>query len=466
MRTFVIMAALSLSFSASAEWSRLFVEEAAASSYLKNNWNKYSENYHPNYAFDDNPKTAWVEGADGDGHGSWLRFEVSRVAKAKAVKLKVRNGYQKSKKLFTANAIPKAITVVVRGPGGAVSATKEVTLKKARGWQEIVVDTQGRGVAEVELTLKSTYPGRVYKDTCLSDVQVFVDSDVAYAKAAEEAKRDRLKAWVKGRVDEAKYFAKLPRTYPFAGTHFDLVGEPWHHNSSEYSYQGGDKPVKDPNYTSTRDQLLKDDLEPSVKERLSSLVEPARRLHALAKGKAQLSKKRFRIEGGKEKLILPDNVHFPEAVMPLLERDRFTLAETPKKTRFYQKAKEGQEPIEGYILERSRTTAQVKREDGRVRAIYFSEFLSGVERSTFEHRTHYLVEYDGQERVERVLRLTIGSDQFHMSSTALARGDDGKVDGVKSLHAGWSNEPGYADVEGYNNFSASEYRAPTRLTQR
>src|SRR4051794_18569302 len=32
------------------KWNRLYSDTASASSYLQNNWNKYTENYHPNYA--------------------------------------------------------------------------------------------------------------------------------------------------------------------------------------------------------------------------------------------------------------------------------------------------------------------------------------------------------------------------------------------------------------------------------
>lgn len=50
-------------------FKRLYTDGASATSYLQNNWNRYTENYHPSYALDDDPKTAWVEGAEGDGHG-------------------------------------------------------------------------------------------------------------------------------------------------------------------------------------------------------------------------------------------------------------------------------------------------------------------------------------------------------------------------------------------------------------
>src|SRR5262245_20648523 len=94
-----------------ADYQRLYADQAKASSYLKSNWNKYEENYHPNYVLDDDPKTAWVEGVDGNGEGETLSLEVSPLKTAKRVKLVVFNGYQKSKALLEANAAPEKLTV-------------------------------------------------------------------------------------------------------------------------------------------------------------------------------------------------------------------------------------------------------------------------------------------------------------------------------------------------------------------
>src|SRR5688500_14568552 len=83
----------------------LHSDGATASSYLANNWNKHTENYHPNYVLDDDPKTAWVEGAEGDGVGESVTIPLSALGSARAVRVEVRNGYQKSKDLHTANAM-------------------------------------------------------------------------------------------------------------------------------------------------------------------------------------------------------------------------------------------------------------------------------------------------------------------------------------------------------------------------
>ena len=56
---------------------RLYTDTAEASSFLWGDWNRFIENYHPNYVGDDDAKTAWVEGSAGSGAGEWLRLQVT-----------------------------------------------------------------------------------------------------------------------------------------------------------------------------------------------------------------------------------------------------------------------------------------------------------------------------------------------------------------------------------------------------
>src|SRR5512143_3727607 len=90
---------------------RLHADQVSASSFLWNDWNRFQENYHPLYVSDDDPKTAWVEGVEGNGAGEWLRLRVTEMDGATQVRLHVRNGYQKSASLFAANARPKDVTI-------------------------------------------------------------------------------------------------------------------------------------------------------------------------------------------------------------------------------------------------------------------------------------------------------------------------------------------------------------------
>lgn len=218
MRSLLLCVALS-PLVASAEFKRLHADKATATSFLESNWNKYQENYHPSYALDDDPKTAWVEGADGDGVGESLTVHVSSLKQARAVRLMLWPGYQKAKDLFAANGFPTKVEVTVRDASDDVTARQVFPLAPTWGPQALEFPVKG-GVASVTLTLREVKPGTKYRDTCVSDLQLFVDSDVPYDARVEEAKHRALLAWKKERLDAAKYFSTLPKEFPWASANF------------------------------------------------------------------------------------------------------------------------------------------------------------------------------------------------------------------------------------------------------
>jgi len=216
---------LLLAHGAEPDWKLLHAPEATASSFLQNNWNKFTENYHPSYILDDNPRTAWVEGVDGNGEGEWLEVPLSRVSAAKAVRLRIRNGYQKSENLHKANAAPTKVRVELLASVGAVH-TEELALDgAAMDWQTLVL-TPAEPVAMrgLRLTVLETRDGTAYKDTCISDVEVAVQvDDGTYSKLYENAKKQQLLAWIGSREEAAAFFANTPKQWPFASTHFDAA---------------------------------------------------------------------------------------------------------------------------------------------------------------------------------------------------------------------------------------------------
>lgn len=72
-----------------------------------------SERYAVSNAFDGDPATAWVEGAEGAGDGSFLTIEFEEATALEGFIL--RPGYVKNKRVFTANSVPRTIEVQVDG---------------------------------------------------------------------------------------------------------------------------------------------------------------------------------------------------------------------------------------------------------------------------------------------------------------------------------------------------------------
>ena len=210
-------------FAHAGELQPLHSFNAESSSFLRSSWNKYTENYHPNYVLDNNPKTAWVEGVEGNGENEKILIPISSVDKVRTVQVRIRNGYQKSAGLLRANGAPKEITITLSSRNGSVVVEKKVTLKKSMGWQsiDIPVSNMNASIGVVQLTINSVHLGSKYKDTCISDIEVHVDSDSPHKPQVEIHKQEQLNKWVKQRLDDAKYFANRPKEYPFASVQFE-----------------------------------------------------------------------------------------------------------------------------------------------------------------------------------------------------------------------------------------------------
>ncbi|AKQ68307.1 hypothetical protein A176_005219 [Myxococcus hansupus] len=200
--------------------NRLHPRRVTASSFLENGWNTHEQNYLPLYIADEDPATAWVEGVKGRGEGESLEWWGPTLTKAKRYRLFLRNGYQKSAKLFRANARPRKVRFepMVQGETGAqtTGTPLEVELKDVQGWQEVRLPVPAK-VEGVRLTLVTTYPGSKYEDTCLSDLRVYVEGDDPYRPEAEAAAFEKVRAFAferkqaAARTDTGSKVAWAPR---------------------------------------------------------------------------------------------------------------------------------------------------------------------------------------------------------------------------------------------------------------
>jgi len=204
---------------------RLHPGTVEASSFLSNDSNKFLENHHPNYVADDDPATAWVEGAKSSGKGEWLRLPLGLHNEISRVRLRVRNGCQKSKDVWKANARAKEVTVRVRGP--EKDPEKKVALTDTDGWQEVVIDMPTGPLEAVEFAIDSVYEGTRTTDLCISDLQLFATSTARDRPELEKSALADLTRWRRARIAAAKLFAALPAGYPLHPSYdVQQVGQP------------------------------------------------------------------------------------------------------------------------------------------------------------------------------------------------------------------------------------------------
>ncbi len=179
---------------------RLYSDRIEASSFLWTDWNKFQENYHPNYILDGDPATAWVEGADSSGKGEWIRIHLSPIEGASKIRLRIQNGYHKSKALYGKNARLKKVEVVAL-PG---NASRTAELKDVMEWQEIALEQPPGKLEAIELRVADVIEGSKYTDLCVSDLEIYVTGLTAENPAFEKSKLDQLLLWKTNRLAAAK----------------------------------------------------------------------------------------------------------------------------------------------------------------------------------------------------------------------------------------------------------------------
>jgi len=181
---------------------RLHLSGAEASSFLWDDFSRFQQNYHPLYLGDDDPKTGWVEGIKGQGVGEWVRLKFTPMEGATQVRLMIRNGYQKTDRLYELNSRLKDVSVKLL-PSGTVM---QASLKDQKGFQELVITQPAGPFDGVELTVRSVYPGSKWDDLTISDLQVFVTAKSRENPAFEKARFDKLLKWKAERVAAAARF--------------------------------------------------------------------------------------------------------------------------------------------------------------------------------------------------------------------------------------------------------------------
>ncbi len=459
----VLLTVLLPSLAAAGGFQRLHAEQATATSFLKSNWNKYEENYHPNYVLDDDPKTAWVEGADGEGVGEGLTIPVSNLASARAVRLVVFNGYQKTAGLLKANAAPKQLTVTVLDPGKGESARQQLTLERKMGPQSFDIPVKGP-VAEVVLTVDSVHPGSKYKDTCISDVQVFVDSEVPYNAAVEKGKREAMLTWKKERLAAAKYFASLPKTYPFAATRFEIkrdeqpltkrYGKLIDEDKDGYPDKG--ETAKD--FVPLATQIQKGATGLPLGDADKKLLAE---LNALSAAPPQDGKWFSLAQKGR--MELPEGFDFPKLMTPLFQLGDATLFESKGRGALKPKMSMDDGYYHGEVLS---NLLLLEGSATDVKKVYFTHTEIIAERTTATITTHAIALLEGG-KLQRLVTLKSVKDEMDWNSTSVSVMEPAYTDGkVSRLQATQITDRNYSmegvDPDAGIYVEKTTFEAPSR----
>ena len=199
------------------EWIELmFIGQAHCSSELEpgDPWEGETGPYNPGCLYDNNPGTAWVEGAEGYGTGEYFIADLGYMLPGKT---EVRNGYQKSESIWKKNSrVRKAKITLLAGYHLSGQVTEiaegytvrqignpaEVTLDDVMGLQEISLPLSMKTAFSERLILTmdfktdfserleslknevtpmhlhwflkfeiiEVYPGSDFDDTCISDI--------------------------------------------------------------------------------------------------------------------------------------------------------------------------------------------------------------------------------------------------------------------------------------------------------
>ena len=171
---------------------RLYPIDVDASSFLEAETRPYVQ-YHPSYTIDGDPKTAWNEGAPGDGAGEWLRFHVTHQEGVSHVRLRILDGFQYDDAIYKAN--PRAKTVEIKLlPDGK---PHRAVLADQTAWQDIAFSTETPVLDRIELKVVDVYPGARFEDLAISEVEIYVTSQTPEKPDVEKAQLDAILAWKK-----------------------------------------------------------------------------------------------------------------------------------------------------------------------------------------------------------------------------------------------------------------------------
>ena len=125
-----------------------------------------SMNYKVENVIDDNPSTAWIEGVSDDGIGQFIHFSSNNTFRVD--KIDIINGFSKNQKTYMKNNRVKKVIIEFSDKSQQVYELEDNNMEYQ------TIDIGGINTNSVKVIIQEVYTnGRVYKDTCISEISVY-----------------------------------------------------------------------------------------------------------------------------------------------------------------------------------------------------------------------------------------------------------------------------------------------------
>lgn len=173
--------------------------EVTASSTLKSN---VPDAYSIKNLFDDNPATAWVEGASGAGKGEWVKIEFENEVRLDGIIFEP--GYRKSFETFRENAFPSQIAIYLDNSKASVKSDFRYLAMpgldpEPGGWRfsennsrlTFLTVLEGKKAKSILLKITSSVEGTKYKDMAISGITFITKGQSDFYQKLFEFNSDR-----------------------------------------------------------------------------------------------------------------------------------------------------------------------------------------------------------------------------------------------------------------------------------
>lgn len=115
-------------------------------------------------AVDGNEKTSWQEGADGDGLGESLHFELENTYNIKYMSFQLGNW--NSDEYYDGNNRPKDLEITV----GDITQTITFPDGKTQYWVEFSKEYLA---SDIDIVIRDVYKGSQWDDTCIAEIGIY-----------------------------------------------------------------------------------------------------------------------------------------------------------------------------------------------------------------------------------------------------------------------------------------------------